>query len=122
MKAVRTSIFLVLVAIAAFASIAHAYPINAFDTKKGAYTTVQAAVAGSYINGKIYNPAAYVKVVIDKDLPSPYCLVVYYYSEWEDLSHEIHYQYKTSTALATPQRANGSDFSLLAFQAKSTTL
>jgi hypothetical protein len=95
MKAVRTSIFLALVAIAAFASIAHAYPMNAFDTKTGAYTTVQVAVAGNYINGKIYNPAAYVKAVIDKNLPSPYCLVVYYYFEWEDLNHVVHYQYDT---------------------------
>jgi len=95
MKAVRISIVFALAAIATLAAIAHAYPMSSYDDKVGDYITVQAAVSGQYINGKIYSPAAYVKAVIDENLPSPYCLVVYYYFEWEDLNHVVHYQYDT---------------------------
>lgn len=107
MKAIRISIVIAFAAIATLAAIAHAYPMSRFDTKTGDYTTVQAAVSGQYVNGKIYSPAAYVKAVIDKNLPSPYCLVVYYYFEWEDLNHIVHYQYDT---LDYPSKTNAGDW------------
>ena len=95
MKTVRISIVFALAAIATLAAIAHAYPMSSYDDKIGDYTTVQAAVSGNYFGGKIYSPAAYVKAVIDVNIPSPYCLVVYYYFEWEDMNNVVHYQYDT---------------------------
>jgi len=107
MKTVRILTVFALAAIATLAAIANAYPMSSFDTKKGAYTTVQAAVSGQYVNRKIYSPAAYAKAVIDKNLPSPYCLVVYYYFEWEDLNHVVHYQYDT---LDYPDKTDAGDW------------
>lgn len=91
------SIFLAFVAFAALVSMAHATPQWWFDTQTGTYTTVQVAIAGTFMNGKVYVSAAYVKATIDKNLPSPFTLNVYWYFEWEDLNHNIGYYTNTTS-------------------------
>lgn len=82
------SVFLAFAVFASLVSMAHA--ASFFDTQTGTYTEVTAAVAGNYHNGIVYSPAAYVFAAIDKNLPSPFTLYVYWYFEWEDLNHTIH--------------------------------
>ena len=67
----------------------------------GDYTTVQVAVAGNFRNGKLYGPAAYVKAVIDHDLPDNHSLIIYYRFEWTDLNQVSHIQEGVNTTSCT---------------------
>lgn len=86
--------FLAFVAFAALVSMAHAS--SYYDTETGTYTEVQAAVAGTYSGGKVYSAAAYVYAIITTNLPSPFCLVVYWFFQWVDLNYTTHTSFSTT--------------------------
>jgi hypothetical protein len=67
-----------------------AYGMWNFDSDTQYYTYVQAAVAGNYNGGKLYSPAAYVKAVVEHDLPSGCFLKVYWHFEWTDINRVTH--------------------------------
>lgn len=57
---------------------------------------MQVGVAGNYVNGKLYSPAAYVKGIVDQNITGGHTLVVHYYFEWVDLNHVAQYQNGTA--------------------------
>jgi hypothetical protein len=88
-KICSLAIFLALATIIATASMVQAGQWW-FDTQQGIYEEVQVCIAGTLMNMKLYNPAAYVKGTIDQNLPSPHTMIIYWYFEWEDLNYVVH--------------------------------
>ena len=91
-KIFATAVFLALATVIATASMAQAYPQNWFDLQQGEYTEVLVGIAGTLIQMKLYNPAAFVRGSIYKNLPYPYTMIIYWYFEWEDLNYVVHIQ------------------------------
>jgi len=91
-KVTTMSIAFAVTLIAMMLTSAYAYGMWNFDEKYGTYSTVQVGVAGNYNRGKLYSPAAYVKGIVDIDLPNGYSLIVIYHFEWTDINGVTHYQ------------------------------
>ena len=91
-KIFATAVFLALATIIATASMAQAIPQNWFDLEQGEYTEVLVGIAGTLIQMKLYNPAAFVRGTIDHNLPYPFTMIIYWYFEWEDLNYVVHTQ------------------------------
>ena len=91
-RVIAMSTCIAIALIAMMLSSVYAYNVWNFDTKSGMYTTANVGVAGNLISMKLYNPAAYVKGVVDKDLPSGHTLIIQYHFEWTDLNHVTHTQ------------------------------
>jgi hypothetical protein len=84
------AVFLALATVIATASMAQAVPQNWFDLQQGTYTEVLVGIAGTLLQMKLYNPAAFVKGTIDQNLPYPFTMIIYWYFEWEDLNYVVH--------------------------------
>ncbi len=104
-KMCNITAFLALATIIATASMAQAGQWW-FDTQQGPHEEVQVCIAGTLMNMKLYNPAAYVKGSIDQDLPYPFTMVIYWYFEWEDLNYVVH----TNTSITITTYASAGQF------------
>jgi len=62
------------------------------DRDYGDYIYIEAAAAGSVVNMKVYNPAAFVEATIQTNLPDDYGLYVYYRFDWADNTGVPHKQ------------------------------
>jgi len=89
-KLAAFSTALVIVAIVMMVTPAFAEPLYDFNSKTGTYTTVDVGACGNYDYETLHCPAAYVKGIIDTDLPEGYTLKVEYQFQWMDTNFVLH--------------------------------